>query len=561
MCLTPLRAPTPTLPQIDGRETHSVSVIDGKTTIETHERTSTMRVAEGSIPGESADNDAPWSIPESWITRTAADGRLVSSGGEENETGSYTFANTGLRTHVTTTEVELDDGTLATEKSIVTSWYIEFTWRTGGEIGADEEDTSSDDGDSGLPDGATADLSINYQLYANASIGGHFTITTVTEHGDILPTETSTSWGFAVAALVGGSMTTEYSVSLDESAGSEAEGTDTYHFIDTTDTLTLSGSAGFSFWVAGGLGGESDSDNETVAEPKVGFWPGSKHLDKPAGSDSKPGGQSAQELLDDNSWGIQFTAGVDGSYTLSKEYTYRERTRDDVEESVTTTSFTDNGSNGSGANVRIAAGTAEVMFSLGGHERHTIDENSSFEFEDGGDNGQEHGDTLVFRDNENYSNKSESEWSWSLTLGGETQYEKIDDGEYDVDVTLITDNQVIHNGSMTGYRYVHIYRDYSDVEVLQLGNSEELPQKVDRLIEIFTSLDGQTVTEIHNQAPGGDPPGDSQRVEEILADYRAAKEQELRLQALSRAIARSSHDLCLKTSENIFKVFRIPPSE
>ena len=85
-----------------------------------------------------------------------------------------------------------------------------------------------------------------------------------------------------------------------------------------------------------------------------------------------------------------------------------------------------------------------------------------------------------------------------------------------------------------GCLFEHEYRDYSDVDVLELAEGEAPPEKVDRLVEFFT---GSEPNVIHDRVPGGELPGqESRSVEDIVADYRAAKEQQLRLQALAEMI-------------------------
>ena len=516
-----------TLPALTGAETHSVTVVNGTETIETHTITNRLRIAEGHDAADTSDD--VFQIPTAWLTRTASDGPLTSSTEQQNSGTAYTLANTGLQTEVTTTQVELDDGTPATQKAVSISWYIEFSWRTSGNIGDNGQNSSDAGNGASLPDGATAQLGIGYEIYASAPIGGHFTVTTVTASGDVLPTRTDTSWGFAVAAMAGGTITTTYSVNHDESSGNSEDGNDTYSFIDTTDTYTVGGSAGFDFWIAG-----STAEEESTADHTVGFWPGSKHLDQPTRENPKSGEASAQELLSEHRRGLQFTSSLQGGYNHSKDYNYRERTRDAQEESVTTTTLRDLGSSHSEGQVRVAAGTEEIVFSVSGTGQETVNEVSTYLSVDGGDNGQEEGDTLVFHDIEEYSNQSSSGWNWQLSLGGETQYQRDAEGEYDIDITLVTDNQVIHNGVSAGYRYEHEYRDYSDVDVLELAEGEAPPEKVDRLVEFFT---GSEPNVIHDRVPGGELPGqESRSVEDIVADYRAAKEQQLRLQALAEMI-------------------------
>lgn len=535
------------VPEITGTESYSITVINGTTTIETHSIASSTRLAEGNIPSDTVDDengDNPYAIPQSWIEASSTPIALSSDSDDtesnssesaddaldsESESGSFTSYNTGLTTTVTTTQIVLSDGTAAIQTSITMSWYAGFSWRTGGDIGNDLLGSGDE------TSGTTVDLSGDYKVFASASIGGHFTVTTVTaaSNNEILPDEGSISAGFAVTAMAGGSLAFTTKFGRDASSGSIDNGTDTKDFVNLTDTQESSGRVGLSFWIAG-----STADDE-------GSEPGSN--DSESGSDTtaapKVGELSAEEVLATNKSGIQLNLEIEGSTGSSKDHTVESKVRPSEYVTVTS-SYTELSSTNSNTSFAFAAGTEDISVSVGAGGDSSKNLTASYENLSTADNGENTSEgiddeTLIVFDRLTETEVSSSEWSANFSLGTGDGYQNEQSLSYDVTFTTVEDFGDIFNGQSAGYEITTVYVDYSPEDDPEESNEERPEREHTRTTRFYSPESSST-----DFADLGQPDGSggldtaptyddgTKTPDQILADYRAQKEQLLRLQAL-----------------------------
>lgn len=549
------------VPERTGTETYSITVINGTTTVETHSITSSIRLAEGTIPGEEAgeDGDDSYAIPDSWVTESSApvarssdsdsadgdsgDGSSSDSSSTDDtpdtasESGSFTSYNTGLTTTTTTTQIVLDDGTAAIQQTITMSWYAGFTWRTGGDIG---NDLLGDDASIDVPEGTTVDVSGSFKVFASASIGGHFSVTTVRAVSDnpILADEGFISAGFAVTAMAGGSMTFTTEIGRDESSGSVADGTDTIDFAKLKDTQSSAGRVGVSFWIAGSTADDeastsddSESQSESIQDSV-----------QPDTDDApKVGQQSAEEMLSENKSGVQLNFEIEGSSGSSKDHTIESKIRHD-EYDTETFSHTDISSSDNNMSFAFAAGTEEISISVGAGGSSSTNIVTSYENRSTGNNGENTSEgvddeTLIVFDKDDYTRVTSSEWSFLFSLGTGEGFQLENTSSFDVSVSSVQDQGDIFNGDKAGYRWEHTYIDYSEDKEPEDPDGP-LPERKNLKTAVFYDSTGisEAETPINGKLSGldGAPSYDdgTKTPEQILADYRAHREQQLRLEAL-----------------------------
>lgn len=547
------------VPGLTGNETYSITVINGTTTIESWSKTSSYRLAEGTIPDEEIpDDDDPFAVPHSWVESSTtpvdtkstpvdaeageeneSDGEAADEAGiETSESGSFTSYNTGIQTTITTTEITLDDGTVALQRTFSVSWYAGFSYRDGGTLGHDVLDEENNDGGSdSSADDATVTISGSYTIYVSASIGGHFTVTTVSikDTGAALPDEGSTSAGFALSAQAGGTLDFTTTVEVDESSGDASAGTDEKNFVSLKDTQKTAGRVGLSFWAAGSTADDEESPADDSAPENQNPEDGN------ADDGPKVGQQSAEEFLEENTSGIQFNFEVSGSSGTSKDHTIDIKTRTDT--SVTTIQKSDVSSNDNNASFGFAAGTEDISLSLGAGGSTSANVSFHYETESWEDNGENTSDgvddeTLTVFEREDYSKVIDSSWSFEFSLGTDDGFVNENESSYFVSVASTLDLGDIFNGEKAGYKTTKVYVDYSD-DVETTPDDQPLPDRENTITETFYSPDGTFVEVQDLGAPTGasgapDSANDNgdQSPQELLDSYQSATQQLLHLQAM-----------------------------
>ncbi|MEZ6123793.1 MAG: hypothetical protein R3C49_11530 [Planctomycetaceae bacterium] len=549
-----------------GSETYTVTVINGTTTVRSYSISDTFTYSTGAIPGE-ADSDDPFAIPESWLTDAStsvnntdentttseddpvppssttapasSDAAATPSGSpsaassDDDGTGTYFVRSSSMDTTITDKRITLPDGTFATEHTVTVSWSASFSWRTGGSRTVTEADLPADA--EPLPAGLTFTATSEFRAFASASIGTVFTATTVIPDGfslsSLLGADVSASFGFATSAIAGGTMSSTLKADLDESSGSAADGTDVYEKLHIDDSSSSSGSTGFSFRI--GLStddGESSGtgpDDTADADVPPDVIPSSG---TPAPARPQPGAQSATQLLEDTSTGIQFTLGMSGSGNLSVNETAESKTRStpfgggtlsaESSSSETTTDSSDR-------HLTISFGTTENLVDIGssGDYSTTISSQSTII-----ENVPYPGLTV----NENttissYRNTSSSEYDTGLTLGGGLGFTLQNDSDFSVDVELISGHEWTRDADVGSYILKEIYVDYSSTD------DPTPPEKIHR--KTYTLVSGGTTT-VHlefEQAPASanlPNPYAQQSLSDILAEYLDRQTQLARLQTL-----------------------------
>lgn len=551
-----------------GSQSYSVTVIDGTTTVRTYTQTDTQvfdsrptAQDEAASSPLSSDSSSSYAIPESWIDDAAgvteepdtgdsssdnsddSDSNSDSSEdawGTEDSQGDVTFSNTGLTNTVTETQITLDDGTAAIQTTVSLSWYISYSYADSGEFGGD--DTNTEDSDADVPASFNAEISGGYNVFASASVGGHFTVTTVTPVGgtEAIDSLSSTSFGFAITAMAGGGYRSTTHITQDESSGSKADNTDTFEFFDLKDTVEYGGMVGFSFVVAA-----STEDNESTADNSS----GSNSDEAVAVREQVAGEQTAQELLADKKSGVQVSFNTNATSSYETDHTIRTKTRWDFGDAdypdygYDELIYTDVSSGGNGGHTIIEFGSDAMSIDIGANGNSTKTLNSTSTLWSYG-NGASAPDEQIDETINTVSDVSSSDYEYGLKIGGDAGFELVNKSSFDVEVSVVEELLSTFNGERAGYITEEIYVNFSEEESGEEDDTDESAgtddpeaeerERIHRKTLTFVSAGQDDYIEVLFDNPPQEAPdyGGQESPEDLLASYQANREQLLRLQAL-----------------------------
>lgn len=160
---------------------------------------------------------------------------------------------------------------------------------------------------------------------------------------------------------------------------------------------------------------------------------------------------------------------------------------------------------------------------------------------DNGENSSEGIDdeTLIVFDRKTETGVSSSEWSSNFSLGTGAGYQNEQSLSYDVSFTTVEDFGDIFNGQSAGYDITTVYVDYSADDDSEESDEERPEREHTRTTRFYSPESSSLYFEDLGQPDGSGGLGaaptyddGNKSPEQILADYRANKEQLLRLQAL-----------------------------
>jgi hypothetical protein len=340
---------------------------------------------------ESWMDTAEQSVNTATDTATSSSSGSQDSTASTNGSGFFIAAGYSTSFTKTTEKVTLHDGTAATRTTNSFNWSSSFSMRTGGSYNSSQngssttdsvisiDETSANSSDNPTPvsylgadstgtTGVTANVDsspvIAYdrysgfqpvakgqsQAFAMGSVAAAFSYTTTVPVNplNLLSSTFSASAAFAVSALAGSNSNSSIKGDLNQSSGSEDDDTDEHLRIHVDNSDKASASAGFSFWFGIKVGNDSaSSDSEVVDSPvnttrsdsdeanPVSFTaepstaPGQADVEESntESQGSKPGRQSASDMIQDNPTGIQLSLNTSNSSNVSKDFSFSEKTR------------------------------------------------------------------------------------------------------------------------------------------------------------------------------------------------------------------------------------------
>ena len=181
----------------------------------------------------------------------------------------------------------------------------------------------------------------------------------------------------------------------------------------------------------------------------------------------------------------------------------------------------------------ISLGTEEMLVDVGSSGNSDVLTDASTKDWAAGLPGSEYEDTVLWNGT-TFVDNSQASYEFGLTLGGTSGFGLTNESSFDVGITATEEMHDESDGD-SGYRYVEVYRDYSDdVADAATAAGQEPEERIHRKTETFFSPEATTVNIMFEHAPGADVPGQEsgRSREDILAEYRDLQIQKKRLETL-----------------------------
>ncbi len=325
---------------------------------------------------------------ESSATDSGATSTIVAPTAEpaaEKPKRGFTTSST-MDTVVIETKVTLDDGQPGIQRVMTISFSASFSWHDGDTIdltappkttktetrsessGANGSDPVTFSGDSAADPvisssapttttpASTPDIehTYTYNAFASGSIAGSFSVTTVYPEASgllgMLTGQSSTTFGFGMSAMAGGSSTRKFTMKESSASGDAASETDEHLEVDILDETSSSNFTGFSFSIGNAsssaattadsgsmttTGGTTDSSSTATASDSAANSAITASNLQPQDGDvivtptSKPkaGQQSAADSVANGVSGFQIGFDTNSSSSSTKDFQYSELTR------------------------------------------------------------------------------------------------------------------------------------------------------------------------------------------------------------------------------------------
>lgn len=573
-----------------GTETLTVTIIDGVSRTVSYVITDTITYESGTFPDEDEDttDEEKWSIPDEWVTASKTsvvptetdESEDDSENADDSSDGSSGFdtwdsgttldetdedqepvglsdsANDGSRYKatsssgftITETVTTLPDGTPAMTYSVMIHMSSSVTSMVQGQFdlgfGLGTISENQNDGN-----GFKVTANANWLFFSSASISTSFnasaTVPTGSGLSGLLNTSISGSFGFDVSVMAGGAVGGELGFQYQTSSGDASDGSDSYESFGIGGSANATGFMDFSLGVNLPFGAAPETTNEDGDEVT----------------------QHSFDVADesDDEFKVQLSTTANGSGTVGGFINYGSKSPNVVGngyQSAQSSSYSMESKTSSGTELAVHLGTENTAFLIGtsGSYSYTEDSNS-FQMEawDVGSNGLPYStsDTVTTKLKEEHDHK------FRLSVG-------MNDEESSSD-SAASDSNVNEGGATFDYtrNHTHIldittgtgtYVERTTIEGAigdkapadqpqadgdntsdddESGDQEEEDTGAGGLVKNKTLTgsgmfgDHVTVLVDNEQLPwGSDPDGPGKTKEQILADYRAHREQQLRLEAL-----------------------------